>query len=61
MRYHIAYNGSVVAQRKNKPLPALYDTERFGILNEFYHKESAILMRDIIEDNFPIAFLCQKS
>ena len=61
MKYYITYNGKIAAENGCKPVPALYDTESFGIANEFCRKESALLMRDIIEDNIPIAFLCPKS
>lgn len=59
MGYYITISGKV--QRADKRKEAAYDTESFGLENYFVDKYVAYAIRDIIEDNKPIAFLCLKN
>lgn len=54
--YYITIDGDVrLVGSLYSDRPA-FDLEKIGILNSFYDKEDAILMRDIIEGRFPKAF-----
>lgn len=54
MGYYITISGRV--QRTDKRKEPAYDTESFGMENYFVDKFVAYAIRDIIEDNKPIAF-----
>ena len=60
MPYYITYNGQVRSIQGEKFTIKPFDTERFGFENWFAYKYDAYAMRDIIEENFPRAFLCLK-
>jgi hypothetical protein len=54
MPYYITHNGQVRhTNQKDRP----YDTEKFGFYNWFSYNYDAYAMRDIIEENFPRAYL----
>lgn len=57
MAFFITDNGQVriICNKNSNEKP--FDTEQFGFVNWFYEKYGAYAMRDIIEENFPRAFL----
>jgi hypothetical protein len=57
MPFFITNNGQVriICKKNEKYKP--FNTEQFGFINWFNDKYDAYAMRDIIEENFPRAYL----
>ena len=60
MSFYITYNGAVRRHYYGKTKDRPFNTEKYGFINWFANKYDAHMMRDIIEENHPRAFLCLK-
>jgi hypothetical protein len=57
MSFYITNNGEVRRHYNGKTKDKPFYTEKYGFINWFQDKYDAYMMRDIIEENFPRAFL----
>jgi hypothetical protein len=55
--YYITYDGGVRKYYYGRAKVKLFNTEKYGFINYFRSKYDALSMRDVIEANYPKAFL----